>query len=162
MRAPKLPTQLSGRDLKLVARLVGKYGRGAVVKAAQTTLPSKRGRPAQDDDPYDIAWFLHEYEERHRLAGSKRPLQDALNDLYDVIGDPARRGEPGFYKRWCDTQLRKIRSDQKQRRGSVRQFLEWQHEEDKRLAAQDNRRRRRLLLRPLSHRKYQPLYDAAE
>jgi hypothetical protein len=139
--------QLSEPDLKQVARLVGKYGRDAIMDAAQTILPRKRGRPAQHNDPgadlYDIAWFLQVYEERHRLAGSKRPLGRALNDLYRVIGDPTRRHERGFYKRWCDTQLRKIRGDQRQGRDSVRQLVEDQHEEGKRWQAAFGRRRHR-------------------
>jgi hypothetical protein len=79
---------LSAKDQKLVARLIRKYGREAVLAAVKAIPESRRGRPSRGNLPiYEAVhlaqWFEEEVEE-HRERGSKHPIRDAEIALYEM------------------------------------------------------------------------------
>jgi len=90
---------------------VKKYGREAVAKAvAIVPLPRGSGNPGgrrTRDDDYDIAHCIHSWSEEHRASGSKKPVEDAIHDLYDLLIDQETQRQPGQYSRWRKTVLRK-------------------------------------------------------
>jgi hypothetical protein len=107
--------ELTPHDKKELARFVRKYGRRAVVTAAKAIpLPGKRGRPSRGGEPYEeavnIAECIFKWTEEHRAAGSKKPVEDALHDLYYVLIDRKTQRKDGHFSRWSKTIKRK-RSD---------------------------------------------------
>jgi hypothetical protein len=106
---------LSPHDKKELARFVRKYGRRAIVHAAQTIpLPEKRGRRLRGPEFYEKAENIAEciivWTEEHRTAGSKTPVEDALRDLYDVMVDQKTQDVKGHFARWKRT-IQRRRND---------------------------------------------------
>jgi hypothetical protein len=91
---------MSEGDQKLVARLIGKYGRETVFAAVEVSPgPQPRGRPSRGKLPLfeDIAlaqWFEGEVEE-FRDQGSTHPIRDAeiltFQMQFGRAPDPASR-----------------------------------------------------------------------
>jgi hypothetical protein len=91
-------------DVKKLARLVRKYGREFVANAAKTISVRGPGRPEDFEAPEhksNVAWCIDTWAEEYRLAGSRTPIKDAEQALYDVMfcGDEVQRQE-GHYDRW--------------------------------------------------------------
>lgn len=118
MARPRKPSakNLEPRDRRELARLLGKYGRETIVAVANDAkalpLPRKRGRPRGSVDPSkdaaEIAEFIWRYANIHRASGSKKPVYEALMDLYEVTENWRER--PKDLETWCRTILRKRRA----------------------------------------------------
>ena len=98
MRSPKyarketqpaeLGQELSASDRSALARLVRKYGRDAVVAAAQKVPLRGPGRPSRGLLPYyerlHLTDWIETVADEHRRAGSKQPYKDAELDMYEL------------------------------------------------------------------------------
>jgi hypothetical protein len=80
--------ELSSSDARELARLVGKYGREAVVAVARAVVPRGPGRPSRGLLPYYERMALTDWIEtvadEYRRAGSVQPYKDAELDLYEL------------------------------------------------------------------------------
>jgi hypothetical protein len=102
--------ELSERHARALARLVHEYGKEAVIEAVKSIRPRrKRGRPSSGFyltyDAMHLATWFDSTVEHHRNRGSKKPIQDAWSDLYNLaLGEHQRH--PGFkppgrlFERW--------------------------------------------------------------
>lgn len=99
--------ELTPHDLKELRRFVRKYGREKIIaEAERIRLPEKRGRPITADPKEsrefdeNIAECIFKWAEEYRAAGSKKPIDDALHDLYDLLlVDAETQRQPGHYER---------------------------------------------------------------
>jgi hypothetical protein len=79
----------SASEGRLLARLIGKYGREAVLAAVNASSPPRpRGRPTRGNLPiyenmYLADWF-EEAAEEYRQRGSKHPIRDAEIALHEM------------------------------------------------------------------------------
>jgi hypothetical protein len=101
------------RDRNALVRLVHKFGKKAVIAAADQVSPKRgRGRPSRGDLPVleliFLAQWFEEEEERQLQRGSKTPIKDAEHALYDLIFDPEQQRETGHFDRW-QKQIKKKR-----------------------------------------------------
>jgi hypothetical protein len=104
---PKTVQEFTEHDLKELARFVRRYGRKKVAAKLKTIEPpARQGRPRKDPDERhefeeDIAEAIWRWVGEHHKTGSKKPVEDALIDLYEVLAPK----QP--YTRWRKTALRK-------------------------------------------------------
>ena len=82
---------LSAADNKALGRLVRRYGREAVIAAAETISPRGPGRPPRGHLPYHermhLAQWIEEQAEEHRQKKSCKPYTEAEIDLYNLLYD---------------------------------------------------------------------------
>jgi hypothetical protein len=113
---------LSASDKKELARLVRKYGRRAVVEAAQKVALRGPGRPSRGFLPHyenmHLADWIEEQAEEHRQAGSRKPYTDAEIDLYDLQFSGEKK--PPDFQKWQKT----IKKRRLQGRRELRQLLQ--------------------------------------
>jgi hypothetical protein len=106
----KRTRKLSVTDAMLLARLVKKYGREMIAAATrQVPLPRGRGRPSVPYRVLERAWladWIDRWAERHRLAGSRKPLYDAATDLYDECYEGVGREDRPDTTKFVDAILR--------------------------------------------------------
>jgi hypothetical protein len=95
---------LAKQDLKELARLVRKYGRSRIIAVAKNVSPSKLGRPTRGLLPYfeqiHLAQTIDEWAEEHRSRGSRKPITDAENELYEMSVEEELKKQPGHYVKW--------------------------------------------------------------
>jgi hypothetical protein len=61
------------------------------------------GRPYNAEPLWDRIWLaemLHEAAVRKRAEGSRKPMADAVRDLYEIAVDEKQQQQPGHFLRW--------------------------------------------------------------
>src|SRR4051812_35416483 len=78
------PKELSEKDRKQLARLVGKYGRTTLVAAVRRIRPPSRGRRrgSFQQELYELADEIERRTQDHKEAGQARPQYRATSDLF--------------------------------------------------------------------------------
>ena len=91
------------QHIRLLARLVRKYGGKLVAAAAGEVEPRGPGRPPRGDLAYfeliHLAEWIEDVAKQHRRNGSRKPYIDAGIDAYDLLyGKKGQRDLDKFLK----------------------------------------------------------------
>jgi hypothetical protein len=109
----KSAPEFTSRDLKDMSRLTGKYGlKRVLAKFEEIPPPRPRHRPKADPQELpehleDIVYCIWKWAEEYLAEGSKRPVEDAFRDLYEVTVEDEKQRMRGHYERWVQTTKRK-------------------------------------------------------
>jgi hypothetical protein len=115
----------SAADTKNLRRLIAKYGsadvRDAALKIGDELLSTRRrgrGRPSKVLDDMHLAAWIYERGEEYRRAGSKKPIEEAELELYNMEFDKSEQKQAGHYVRW-----QKLTKDQRLR--GLKAYRDW-------------------------------------
>jgi hypothetical protein len=95
----------SAADDKVLSRLVGRYGRGAVIARVKTVRPRRRG-PPPDPAKWKMLTTIEEYEEDFRAAGRPAPFQAAVRKLFEETYPKKRRDNVDLFQKF----LKRVRN----------------------------------------------------
>ena len=103
--AQKVAPTLTATETKFLARLNTKYGSYAVHAAVDNIgRAAPRGRPSKGLRPYyegiHLANWFEEAVEEHRANGSRTPIRDAENELYELMNGDRKAGDNAIFEAW--------------------------------------------------------------